>query len=166
MICLSTPLKAIATVSPSRTVFQGLRIEGRPVQKRRQIVRGLVRRGLRPPQRLERVLHLQPRLRLEGVHVAWDVEVELVLLDLIEADDTGVLQQLVWVGIEGDELIARHGYVPAVVLRAAPGLGDALVALGKPGGELLALLLQPGDGSRDLRLVRMCLRRRLRALCL
>lgn len=53
-----------------------------------------LRRHLRLLQRLQRVLHRHPRLRREGVHVARDVEVELVLLDLGEVHDTGVLREL------------------------------------------------------------------------
>jgi len=64
-----------------------------------------------------------------------------------------VFEQLVWVGVKGDHLIADRGHISAVVVCPAARLGDALVALGELGGELLALLLDLRDGTRDLGLL-------------
>src|SRR4051794_11022835 len=69
------------------------------------------------------------RLRLERVDVPWDIEVELVLLDLVYADDADMLEEFVRIGVEGNKLVAHIRHVPAIVFGSTPRLDDALIPL-------------------------------------
>jgi hypothetical protein len=81
-------------------------------------------------ERPERILDLNPWLRLEGVYIARDIEVEFVFLDFIEANGADVLQQLVGIGVNRDKFVAYFDYVLTIVFGAAPRLGNPLVPLG------------------------------------
>lgn len=53
-----------------------------------------------------------------------------------------MLEEIIGVGIHGDEFIARSGDIGAVVAGAAAAFGDALLASGNPCAEFLQWLLQ------------------------
>ena len=70
-------------------------------------------------ERLKGVSHRRSWFQVEGVDVARDVEVEVVVLDLLARNHTSMLNQLEGIGVELNQFLADPAQFAPVFLRPA-----------------------------------------------